>query len=132
MSNKILNRHQARWAEILSGYDFVLDHIAGSKNPADGPSRRPDYSKDVDIPSGALIPRSALRLIPPHHLPSGVWPTPEGSSMPAESPSLSPSQSLFTAFAPESSLRQRILDALVNDPVADEQRRDLKSPFSWE
>ena len=38
MSTKILNRRQARWAEFLSGYDFVLDHIPGSKNPADGPS----------------------------------------------------------------------------------------------
>jgi len=147
MTTKLLNRRQARWAELLSGYDFVLDHIAGSKNPADGPSRRPDYSKDVDIPSGALIPSSALRLIPPHLLPPGVWPAPSGSAMPVESspsqspsqsqspspsPSQSQSQSLFAVFAPESSLRQRILDALVYDPVADEQRRDLKSPFSWE
>jgi chemotaxis protein CheY-P-specific phosphatase CheC len=136
MTTKLLNRRQARWAEMLSGYDFVLDHIAGSKNPADGPSRRPDYSKDVDIPSGALLQPSALRLIPPHLLPPGVWPAPSGSSMHMESnsppQSPSPPHSLFTVFTPESSLRQRILDALVNDPVADEQRRDLKPPFSWE
>ena len=60
MITKILNRRQARWAEILSGYDFVLDHISGSENPADGPSRHPDYSIGVDLPGGTLIPLSAL------------------------------------------------------------------------
>src|SRR5207248_2793826 len=60
MTTKILNRCQARWAEILSGYDFVLDHITSSKNPADGPSRRPDYAENVDLPSSSLIPQSAL------------------------------------------------------------------------
>ena len=130
MTTKLLNRRQARWAELLSGYDFVLDYVPGSKNPADGPSRRPDYAKDVDIPSGSLIPRSALRLIPPHLLPPGVWPTPRGELESAESDSRQ-SQSLLTVFTPESSLRQKFLDALVNDPVADEQRRDLKPLFSW-
>ena len=37
MSTKILNRRQARWVEFLLGYDFVLDHIFGLKNPADSP-----------------------------------------------------------------------------------------------
>jgi hypothetical protein len=36
MTTKILNRRQARWAEILAGYDFVLIHTPGPKNPADG------------------------------------------------------------------------------------------------
>ena len=76
MSTKILNRCQARWAEFLSGYDFVLDHIPDSKNSADGPSRRPDYAKDVDVPSGALIPPKALRFLPPESLLSGVRPAP--------------------------------------------------------
>jgi len=39
----VLSRRQARWAEILSSYDFVIEHLEGKKNPADGPSRRPDY-----------------------------------------------------------------------------------------
>src|SRR5205814_8300315 len=34
----------------------VLDHITGSKNPADGHSRRPDYAENVELPSGSLIP----------------------------------------------------------------------------
>ena len=29
--------------EVLSAYDFVIEHLEGSKNPADGPSRHPDY-----------------------------------------------------------------------------------------
>ena len=80
MTTKILNRRQARWAEILSGYDFVLDHIRGSRNPADGLSCRPDYADNVDVPSGALIPRRALRLIPPHLLPSDVRPASDGNT----------------------------------------------------
>src|SRR5437667_3634192 len=66
MTTKILNHRQARWAEILSGYNFALDHITGSKNPADGPSRRPNYAENVDFPSGTLIPQSTLRLLPSH------------------------------------------------------------------
>jgi len=140
MSTKILNRRQARWAEFLSDYDFVLDHIPGSKNPADGPSRRPDYAKDVDIPSGALIPPKALGLLPPESLPSGVRPapgdapgaylelTPESSRSQVE---WSRSQSIATSMS-ETSFRQRIISALAKDPVADEQRRDPQLPWSWD
>jgi hypothetical protein len=53
MSSKILNRRQARWAELLSGYDFVLVHTRGSTNTANGPSHRPDYTTDVPQPSGS-------------------------------------------------------------------------------
>jgi hypothetical protein len=80
MTTKILKRRQARWAEILSGYDFVLNHVRGSKNPADDPSRRPDYAKDVDRPSGALIPPSASRLLPLESLPSDIPPASSASS----------------------------------------------------
>ena len=38
MTTKILNRRQARWAEFLASYDFILTHIKGTKNPANGPS----------------------------------------------------------------------------------------------
>jgi hypothetical protein len=37
--SKVLSQRQARWAEILCAYDFVTDHVEGSKNPADGLSR---------------------------------------------------------------------------------------------
>ena len=68
MTTKILNRRQARWAEFLANYDFVLVHIPGKKNPADGPSRRPDYMENVEIPTGTLIPKSALRMLQSHEL----------------------------------------------------------------
>jgi hypothetical protein len=64
MSTKVLNRRQARWAELLADYDFVLIPIPGTKNPADGPSRRPDYAVDNPLPMGSLIPSTALRLLP--------------------------------------------------------------------
>ena len=65
MSTKALNRRQARWAELLANYDFILIPILGIKNPADGPSRRSDYVQDVSVPTGSLISSNALRLLPP-------------------------------------------------------------------
>ena len=38
-----LNPRQARWATFLGGFDFEVIHRPGKTNPADGPSRRPDY-----------------------------------------------------------------------------------------
>jgi hypothetical protein len=40
----VLNARQARWAEELSSYDFVIEHVKGKENVvADALSRRPDY-----------------------------------------------------------------------------------------
>ena len=114
MTTKILNRRQAHWAEILSGYDFVLEHIPGSRNPADGLSRRPDYAVDVDIPSGSLIPRHALHFLPPHLLPSDSTPV---APKPAELHSVS-------VFQVNSSLHPRIIQALSMDPIAAVHRQD--------
>lgn len=41
-----LNGRQARWCMYLSGYDFCIKHQPGKRNPADAPSRRPDYEGD--------------------------------------------------------------------------------------
>ena len=38
-----LNARQARWALFLGAFDFQIYHRSGKTNPADGPSRRPDY-----------------------------------------------------------------------------------------
>ena len=43
MKQKELNARQARWALKLAAYDFEIFHRAGKLNPADAPSRRPDY-----------------------------------------------------------------------------------------
>ncbi|KAI0993687.1 Transposon Tf2-9 polyprotein, partial [Podosphaera aphanis] len=43
------NRRQAGYIEKLAAYDFDIYHFPGKKNPADAPSRRPDYmTKDAD------------------------------------------------------------------------------------
>jgi hypothetical protein len=54
-TSKVLSRRQARWAEILSAYDFKIEHLEGTKNPADGPSRRPDYEQGYERPSARLL-----------------------------------------------------------------------------
>jgi hypothetical protein len=43
MTTKTLSRRQARWAEWLASFHFTITHRPGRSNPADGPSRRPDY-----------------------------------------------------------------------------------------
>jgi hypothetical protein len=54
-TSKVLSRRQARWAEILSAYDFKIEHLEGTKNPADGPSRRPDYEQGYERPNACLL-----------------------------------------------------------------------------
>ena len=48
METKYLESRQARWAMYLATYDFEIMYRRGASNPADGPSRRPDY---VDGPA---------------------------------------------------------------------------------
>ena len=43
MKQKELSPRQARWALKLAAFDFEIFHRAGKTNPADAPSRRPDY-----------------------------------------------------------------------------------------
>ena len=43
MSQTSLNGRQARWLIHLAPYDFTIHYRKGHLNPADGPSRRPDY-----------------------------------------------------------------------------------------
>ena len=45
MTKRKLNSRQMRWAEELAAFDFVLEYRTGSSNPADGPSRRPDFER---------------------------------------------------------------------------------------
>ena len=50
METKTLNHRQVRAYLTLSEYDFTIIHRAGKNNPADAPSRRPDYIRDQDGP----------------------------------------------------------------------------------
>ena len=128
MTTKMLNRRQARWAEFLANYDFVLVHIKGTKNPADGPSRRPDYMENVEIPTGTLIPRSALRMLyPDSHVTAIITAT---TATPLET---FPSHiGVHANTTPESSLRSRFIKALEKDPLAQEYRDNPPKPWSWQ
>ena len=64
-TSKVLSWRQARWSEILSAYDFTIEHLEGTKNPADGPSRRPDYEQGYERPIGRLLATLAVRAITP-------------------------------------------------------------------
>ena len=54
-TSKMLSRRQARWLDTLSAYDFVIDQLECSKNPADGPSRWPDYEIGYERPVARLL-----------------------------------------------------------------------------
>jgi RNase H-like domain found in reverse transcriptase/Reverse transcriptase (RNA-dependent DNA polymerase)/Retroviral aspartyl protease len=71
MTTKELNRRQARWAEKLAAFDFVIEHRPGSKNPADAPSRRPDYM--ASITKHTLLPTLQEKLR------RGIFGNPEAS-----------------------------------------------------
>ena len=49
-----LNGRQARWCMFLAPFDFEIRYQAGKRNPADAPSRRPDYGDDCDLEDGYL------------------------------------------------------------------------------
>ena len=62
---KSLNGRQARWAIALSGYDFTIAHQLGKRNPADAPSRCPDYAPSIDEVNeqvGQLLPTLQRKL----------------------------------------------------------------------
>ena len=55
MNALALNGRQARWATELAPYDFNIVYRSGKTNPADGPSRRPDYDTK-DSPDMSMLP----------------------------------------------------------------------------
>ncbi|KAI9881688.1 MAG: hypothetical protein M1823_006601, partial [Watsoniomyces obsoletus] len=55
------------WWEALSGYQLHLVHQAGKNNPADAPSRRPDYHPGDE----ATEPPQLLLLSPQGQSPTG-------------------------------------------------------------
>ena len=59
----MLSRRQARWAEILSPYDFVIEHLEGKKNPADGPSGGPDNEIGYKGPIAQLLATLAATTV---------------------------------------------------------------------
>lgn len=64
MTKRKLNGRQARWAEELAAFDFVLEYRSGSSNPADGPSRRPDHHLGSGLDSVQMVDLSSkLRTV---------------------------------------------------------------------
>lgn len=53
---KSLNARQARWTERLAAFDFEILHKPGKSNPADAPSRRPDYKPSGSEHLNSLLP----------------------------------------------------------------------------
>jgi len=64
-TSKVLSRMPMGWAEILSSYDFVIQHLEGKMNPADGPSRRPDYDEAYKRPTTRLLATLAATTVSP-------------------------------------------------------------------
>jgi hypothetical protein len=66
MSQTVLNGRQARWLVQLAPYDFTIHYRKGSLNPADGPSRRPDYREEQEVVEdtsvGKLMPTLVNKL----------------------------------------------------------------------
>jgi hypothetical protein len=54
-ATKVLSRRQARLAEIPSAYNFKIEHLDCTKNPAAGPFQRPDYERGYERLSARLL-----------------------------------------------------------------------------
>ena len=67
MAQSSLNGRQARWLMQLAPYDFTIHYRKGALNPADGPSRRPDYvderPPEDESPVARLMPTLSNKLI---------------------------------------------------------------------
>ena len=62
MTKRRLNGRQSRWAQNLAKYDFYIKYKPDKNNPADGPSRRPDYRQDENEISGQYLPGLYFQL----------------------------------------------------------------------
>ena len=80
---KRLNRHQARWVEMLTAFNFIIKHHPGISNPADAPSQRPDYK-----PIEGEVLEDTLLLILQEKLSHGLIKPEEWLNIPLELRSL--------------------------------------------
>jgi hypothetical protein len=65
-TSKVLSRRQARCAEILSSYYFVIEHLDGKDNPGEGPTRRPGYEIGYEWPTARLLAPLTATTIEPY------------------------------------------------------------------
>ena len=63
-TNRQLNGRQARWAEELAAYNFVIEHILGKQNiVADTLSRNPDYDTGLKIVETKILKEENGKLL---------------------------------------------------------------------
>jgi len=99
----------------LANYNFVLIPIPGTRNPADGPSRRPHYVQDIPVPTGSLIPPNALRLLPSNFTTNALFASIVG---------------VHTVEAVEPTLQERIISSYPTDAIANQHIFDPQHPWS--
>ncbi|KAE8264221.1 hypothetical protein A4X09_0g7025 [Tilletia walkeri] len=102
-----LNDRQARWQKQLAEFDFVIEHLAGNKTPADPHSRRPDHGAASDND------HRLQTLLPPHR----IHPSPllsSDSQDPPPSSSLGP-QAVLSFQTPSSELLTQLRALCAND-----------------
>ena len=61
LTTKNLSRREARWWEKLSGLDLEIEYRPGKHNPADGPSRHPDYIDNKPMHTVRYVTRSSTK-----------------------------------------------------------------------
>jgi len=62
-TSQVQSWQQARWAEILSSYNFVIEHLQGNNNPADGPLTGPDYESFSEYMTAKHVATSATTTV---------------------------------------------------------------------
>ena len=112
MKQQALSQRQARWALVLAAYDFEIFHRPGKSNPADAPSRRPDY-EGVSPLNTRLLPTLQNKLAL-----SSTDGIPVAQSGREDSVMSSQSEAVFTPAGavvegtPSVSIREQVLNGL--------------------
>ena len=70
MQSRSLNHRQTHWALFLQNFNFKLDWLPGSSNPADFPSRRMDFRPKGEnmVDAQPILTDSHLECLYPHYL----------------------------------------------------------------
>lgn len=120
LSTKELNRRHARWWERLSSFALQIEYRTGTSNPADPPSRRPDYGAVSDTGEETLSWGSLLKL-PAHDNPARPTGLPAGEgATPAKG-------TLFAALETLPEDDASLWSALIQAQDHDELAQDLKT-----
>jgi hypothetical protein len=113
---KVYNRRQARWAEKISKYDFVIVFRPGKEGgKPDALSRRPDYAEQA-----RLGDRTMTFLRPEQVDTSAIEEKLHGTMI--------ATQSTQIELEEDKGLKQAILDALPRDPMIGEYLDHLRDP----